>query len=161
MKLDSAAVPNSDRIVASSVVANPGASLVVTNLSGAALSAGSTFALFSSPVAGSFASVTLPALPGSDLVWTNKLAVDGTIAVLSTEAVNPNPGTVSAFVADGKLTLSWPADRTGWTLQVQTNSLDIGLGSNWFDVPDSTTTNSVTLPIGSENGAVFYRMVYP
>lgn len=161
MKLDPAAIPNSDKINASSVTVNPGASLIVTNFSGAAFSAGNTFTLFSSPVTGSFANVTFPALPGSDLVWTNKLAVDGTVAVLSTLAVNPNPGTVSAVVADGKLTLSWPADRTGWTLQVQTNSLNIGLGNNWVNVPDSTATNSVTLPIGSENGAVFYRMVYP
>jgi autotransporter-associated beta strand protein len=161
MKLDPAAVPNSDKLVASSVAVNPGASLIVTNLSGAALTAGTTFTLFSSPVVGSFDNITLPALPGSDLVWTNKLAVDGTIAVLSTLAVNPNPGTVSAVVADGKLTLSWPSDRTGWTLQVQTNSLDVGLGNNWFVVPESTTTNSVTLPIGTENGSVFYRMVYP
>ena len=43
-------------------------------------------------------------------------------------------------------------------LQVQTNARSVGLSTNWFDVPGATTTNSVTLPVGSANGAVFYRM---
>jgi len=54
--------------------------------------------------------------------------------------------------------LSWPEDHTGWTLQVQTNSRSVGLSTNWFEVPGSTTTNSVTLPISTPNGAVFYRL---
>ena len=59
------------------------------------------------------------------------------------------------------LMLSWPADHVGWRLQVQTNTLAQGLGSNWTDVPNATTTNHLTMPIGLTNGAVFYRMIYP
>lgn len=62
---------------------------------------------------------------------------------------------------NGQLTLSWPTDHTGWRLQVQTNNSAIGLGTNWFTVPNSTSTNSMILPVGSANGGVFYRLIYP
>jgi hypothetical protein len=55
------------------------------------------------------------------------------------------------------LTLSWPADHTGWRLQMQTNLL----GTNWVDVPGATTTNLMTLPVNPANASVFYRLVYP
>lgn len=59
-----------------------GGSLVVTNLGGT-LAANDTFKLFSAgSYNGSFSSIAWPALTGV-LVWTNKLAVDGTIAVVS------------------------------------------------------------------------------
>ena len=35
------------------------------------------------------------------------------------------------------------------------------MSSNWFTVPDSTTTNRVIMTIDPANGAVFYRLVYP
>ena len=57
--------------------------------------------------------------------------------------------------------ISWPADQIGWRLEGQTNSLDVGMSSNWFTVPDSTTTNRVIMTIDPANGAVFYRLVYP
>jgi arabinan endo-1,5-alpha-L-arabinosidase len=62
---------------------------------------------------------------------------------------------------NGQLTLSWPADHTGWQLQVQTNNLTTGLGTNWFNVPNSTATDSIILPVGPGNGSVFYRLIYP
>jgi hypothetical protein len=102
--------------------------------------------------------VALPPLPGANLQWTNKLAINGTIAVVATSTVNPNPTNVTAVVAGGNLTLTWPSDHTGWTLQVQANSLSVGLNTNWIDVPGSSTTNSVTIPVGSTNGVVFYRL---
>ena len=61
----------------------------------------------------------------------------------------------------GNLTLSWPPDHTGWRLQQQTNSLSVGLRTNWFDVSGSTTTNQVTIPIDQTIDSMFYRMVYP
>ena len=44
---------------------------------------------------------------------------------------------------------------------MQTNSLSVGLSTNWSTVANSTNTNSVTVPANSANGSVFYRMVYP
>jgi hypothetical protein len=57
--------------------------------------------------------------------------------------------------------LTWPADRTGWHLQVQTNNMNQGLGTNWVDVAGSTITNQISIPIDSANGNVFYRLTYP
>jgi hypothetical protein len=67
--------------------------------------------------------------------------------------------TTQAVTAGDQLTLTWPAERTGWTLQTQTNALAIGLGTNWSDVPGSTATNVFSLPLNT-NGCVFYRLIY-
>ena len=58
------------------------------------------------------------------------------------------------------LQLAWPADRLGWMLQVQTNDLSTGLGTNWIPLPDSTTNTQFSAPIVPSNPTVFYRLVY-
>jgi hypothetical protein len=75
-------------------------------------------------------------------------------------ATNPT-NIVAQVIAGNSLQLTWPQDHTGWTLQAQTNSLGIGLGTNWVSVAASTTTNQVTFPINRANGSVFYRLVLP
>jgi hypothetical protein len=62
---------------------------------------------------------------------------------------------------NGQLQLSWPQDHLGWHLQIQTNSLNVGLGTNWVNVPNSTTTNQVFISIDPKNGSLFLRLVYP
>ena len=155
MKINDATAPNSDEFVATAVTVNPGATLTVADI-GTNLVAGDTFRLFSTPISGSFSTVTLPALSGKGLYWTNNLAVNGSIAVAA--SVNTNPTNIVATVNAGTLTLAWPQDHTGWTLQVQTNSSSVGLGNNWVDVPGSTATNAVSIPISASSGAVFYRL---
>jgi hypothetical protein len=60
-----------------------------------------------------------------------------------------------------RLTVSSARARSiGWRLQAQTNTLATGLGTNWFDVPGSDLTNSLTLPADASKGSVFYRMIY-
>ncbi len=61
----------------------------------------------------------------------------------------------------GQLQLAWPADHTGWLLQVQTNVAGVGLGTNWQAVAGSTLTNQLWLVPDPANGAVFYRLVAP
>ncbi|MDR3459783.1 MAG: autotransporter-associated beta strand repeat-containing protein [Verrucomicrobiae bacterium] len=75
--------------------------------------------------------------------------------------VNTNPTNLISVVTGGTLQLSWPTDHTGWRLQAQTNSLSTGLGTNWVDVPNTSTVNSYTNVINAATGSVFYRMVYP
>ena len=72
-----------------------------------------------------------------------------------------NPTNIMFQVSGSNLTLNWPADHTGWQLQVQTNSTAQGLGTNWFNVADSSTTNQIIIPINTANGCVFYRLIYP
>jgi xyloglucan-specific exo-beta-1,4-glucanase len=55
------------------------------------------------------------------------------------------------------MVLSWPGDHRGWFLQVQTNSL----GTNWFIVQGSDTTNQMVIFPNPANGSVFYRLVSP
>jgi autotransporter-associated beta strand protein len=136
-----------------------GGTLSLTNLSGT-LAATDTFKLFSAGAyAGSFARLS-PAVPGTGLLWnTNTLTTDGILRLVS--SVNTGRTNITAVHVGNQLTLSWPADHIGWRLQVETNSVAVGLRSNWVDVAGSTTTNSVTVPINPGIGSVFYRMVYP
>ena len=56
------------------------------------------------------------------------------------------------------LTLSWPLDHLGWTLQAQTNALGAGLGSDWVDVAGSAATNQWLIPLDPNQPTVFYRL---
>jgi hypothetical protein len=74
--------------------------------------------------------------------------------------VNTTPTNIVLSVSGGQLTLSWPSDHTGWTLQAQTNALATGLRGVWVDVAGSTATNQVVIPINRSNPTVFYRLKY-
>jgi autotransporter-associated beta strand protein len=159
----SGAVTNDQIMVISNLSLTVSGPLIVTNL-GPNLVAGDTFQLFSVPVSG-FSSKSLPGTNGLHTVaynWQDNLAANGSITVLSTTIlVNTNSTSITFSAGGGNLTLSWPSDHTGWTLQAQTNSLAKGLGTNWVAVSGSNTTNSITVPINGTNGAVFYRLTYP
>ena len=75
--------------------------------------------------------------------------------------INTSPTNIVFSAAGGNLTLNWPLDHVGWRLQAQTNSLSVGLGTNWVTVPNSSSTDQVTIPVNPTNGCVFYRLVYP
>jgi cellulose 1,4-beta-cellobiosidase len=107
------------------------------------------------------------------LGFTNTGLSDGTIYYYAVSAVNPvgesaNSAGVSAqpisltpplfsFSSNaGQIQLTWPQDHTGWSLQVQTNSLT----GNWVTVPGSTLTNQIQISIDPANGSVFFRLVY-
>jgi autotransporter-associated beta strand protein len=69
------------------------------------------------------------------------------------------PAVLTNSYSGGVLSLSWPAGQ-GWRLQMQTNSLDVGLATNWVQAADSSvsSTNIVT---DSALPTVFYRLTYP
>jgi glucose/arabinose dehydrogenase len=69
------------------------------------------------------------------------------------------PMRLSVQVTGNLLNISWPA--AGGSLQTQTNSPGVGLGTNWVTVPGSTTTKSVVVPINPASGSVFYRLAFP
>jgi len=150
--------PLNDQIVLPTGTFNYGGTLTVTNV-GASLQAGDTFQLFSAPAyGGAFAVTNLPAL-GSGLAWSNSLPVNGSLSVVATVSLVPT--NITFAVTGTAMTLSWPADHTGWRLQVQTNDMANGLGTNWIDVAGATTTNSVGVLMDPNNGSVFYRLVFP
>ena len=99
------------------------------------------------------ASYTVTAIYSGDGTYlgsTNTLVVSG----------GPSGSAVlTNSVSGGVLSLSWPAAQ-GWRLQMQTNSLASGLGTNWTYITDGTLS-STNIPVDSAKPAVFYRLTYP
>jgi autotransporter-associated beta strand protein len=107
---------------------------------------------------GGFQLGSLPAGVAAQLLNTGS-AVQ--LAVTSVTAVNTNSPVLTNSVSGRILTLSWPADHLGWRLQVQTNSLTTGLGTNWSTWPNSTNVTTVPIPLNPANPTVFFRLIYP
>jgi len=83
-----------------------------------------------------------------------------TVNVGNVVVVNPAPTNLVSSFSGNQLTLTWPADRTGWTLQTMTNARNAGLSGTWFDVSASTTTNQMIMTVNPANPTVFYRLRY-
>lgn len=91
----------------------------------------------------------------------SSLAINNGELDLVVSSVNTTPTNIVLSATANQLTLTWPMDHTGWQLQAQTNSLSVGLSTNWVDVIGSTATNQIVIPVSPNNGSVFYRLVYP
>jgi hypothetical protein len=110
----------------------------------------------------------------SDAAVTNAVTYYYVVSATNTAAESANsvqagakplPSSVSTNlnfqIVSGQMQLSWPQDHLGWRLQIQTNDLDKGLGTNWFTVANSTNVNQIDIPISQTNGSVFLRLIYP
>lgn len=71
---------------------------------------------------------------------------------------DPPPTMTCSYTNGGSMLLSWPATNISYQLQVQTNTLAIGISNNWVRVVGSENTNSWSIPVIPENPAVFYRL---
>ncbi len=163
MKLNRTNAQTSDLLsCAKTITITGGGALTVTNL-GPALQVGDSFQLFNQAVAG-FTAVNLPLTDANNnmvYTWTNKVAINGSIQVLtSVPPVNTTPTNITVQASGGNLTLSWPLDHTGWTLQVQTNAVNVGLSTNWVDIVGSSTTNRIITPADPRDGCIFFRLIY-
>ena len=58
-----------------------------------------------------------------------------------------------------RVEISWPV--AGGRLQTQVSPPGVGLGTNWVDVPGSTESNQIVVPIDPLGGSAFYRLVLP
>jgi autotransporter-associated beta strand protein len=146
---------NSQLVVSNTL--NCGGSLILTS-SGAPPQAGATFKLFKAgTILNPFtdAAISYPAL-SAGLSWTNLIAVNGTLAVVSSQRPS-----LSVAVAGGGSTLSvsWPTNYSSYVLQAQTNSLSVGLSTNWTTI--NTTNNQINLPVNPANASVFLRLINP
>jgi fibronectin-binding autotransporter adhesin len=132
-----------------------------------ALVAGSTYPLvkYGTLAGAGFGGIGLAPLPaGIYGKLTNDLGNSWIALVTSAtpfSSVNTNPTNITATVSGSTLTLTWPADHTGWRLQAQTNSLSSGLGTNWVTIPGTDASNSYSATMDATKPTVFYRMVYP
>jgi hypothetical protein len=124
---------------------------------------GGPYSIIASPATTSFTNLSL--VIGTTYYYvvsaTNFSGESANSAQVSAIPSSTDPVAVSMSATGSILNLSWPTNHLGWRLQVQTNGLTTGLGTNWIDVAGSTMTNAVTLPVDANNGSVFYRLIYP
>jgi hypothetical protein len=136
-----------------------GNALTVIN-TGGTLTTGSSYQLFSAPAYNdpyTFATINLPGLsPG--LSWvTSTLTTGGTISITGT-ASGGSP-VINVSLSGGNLTLSWDTGTfPGYTVQAQTNSASVGLGTNWINTGSGSP---FPIPITPSNSSVFFRLIHP
>jgi hypothetical protein len=98
----------------------------------------------------------IPASPGVGLQWNlSNLKTNGIITIVG---VPTTPPALTSVATSTNLTLSWGTTNVGYQLQVQTNTLAIGLSTNWVPVVGSETNATYVVPITPENPTVFYRL---
>lgn len=150
--------PSNNLCVVSGTLINTGVgTVIVTNL-GPTPVIGDSFKLFSKPVVNGGGLSVTPA-PGIGLAWTNKLAVDGSIAVVSAPATASYPTNISVSVSGNTLTLSWPATHLGWF--AQSNSVNLANTNYWFDIAGSDSVTGLTNTINPSVTNMFYRLRHP
>jgi hypothetical protein len=82
-------------------------------------------------------------------------------APVSAQPVSMSPPLLTFKSSAGQVQVAWPQDHVGWTLQMQTNLLGSGLGTNWVALPASRSTNQISFPIAPWSGCVFLRLACP
>lgn len=97
VRINKSASPSNSLVAVSGTLTNSGnGTVTVANLGTAALQAGDSFQLFSQPLLNGQALTITPA-PGSGLAWNNNLAVNGSIAVVSTAVQVPVLSSIVTF----------------------------------------------------------------
>jgi autotransporter-associated beta strand protein len=91
----------------------------------------------------------------------NKAAYLAGTGSLVIGSIATNPTNITFSVSGSTIALSWPSDHIGWILQQQTNSLSIGLGTNWVDVAGSSSVISTNITINPAVPTAFYRLRHP
>ena len=141
--------PSNDFVVVVGGLTNTGTGTVTVSNLGPALVVGDKFMLFSKP-AQNGAALTVT---GAGVTWANHLAVDGSITVSSVSG----PALNFTQTANS-LQFSWTSAFGTFKLQAQTNSLSVGLNTNWADYPGGGAS-PVTVPMDATQGTVFFRLV--
>jgi fibronectin-binding autotransporter adhesin len=143
--------PSNSVVSAGGAVTTSGGTLKLLNF-GPNLVIGDKFTIFNQAVIGG-PSMTIVS-PGFTI--TNNLAMNGSVTV--TSIAPSGTGQITATVSGGQLNLSWPVSFVGLHLQVQTNPLIIGLGTNWITIPGTDVGNNYSTILNNSNGSVFFRL---
>ena len=125
IEVDKSLTQSNDLITVNGTLSNAGSgSVTVNNLNpNLPLAPGDRFKLFNKPLANGGA-MTIVSSGGE--IWTNNLAVDGSIAVLPTTNLPPAPTALAATsLTSNGFTANWSSSTgaTGYRLDVSTNSL--------------------------------------
>jgi autotransporter-associated beta strand protein len=147
-----ATLRTNDLITVSNLVTYGGTLQIQTNGS-AALIAGDTFQLFSAgSSSGNFATIA----DTSGATWSFNPLTGVAMVLTPPPTINPSRTNIVTAVSGNQLTMSWPADHTGWTLQ--SNSVSLLNTGAWATVSGSTTTNKIIVTMDPTQTNVFYRM---
>jgi hypothetical protein len=151
--LDAGNTNLNDRLYANNVSYD--GTLVVTNVAFMPFTNGQVFQLVSatSP-SGNFANAATVAIYPAGTGTFNPATGELTIT-----SAPPAP-TLNVVQSGNSLQFSWDNLNGVYHLQAQTNALNVGISTNWFNYPGGTT-NSLTVPIDAANESVFYRLVAP
>jgi autotransporter-associated beta strand protein len=150
--------PSNDSVTVSGTLANTGTGIVNVENLGPALVAGDKFTLFSKPVSGGN---TLTVV-GNGAVWTNNLAVDGSISVQSVVPLS-HPGITNVSLGAGNIAFSGN-NGYGYGLYNVLSSTNLAQ-TNWTveatGTFDGSGNFSVTNAIMSGKPQKFYRLQLP
>jgi autotransporter-associated beta strand protein len=111
---------------------------------------------------GGFAALNLVSLPAGVSGYLSNNVANLSVDMVITNApavINPNPTNITVLVSGNQLTLSWPADHTGWLLQ--SNSVGLTSSNSWFTLPGSGSTNKFIFTVDATKPTVFFRMLKP
>ncbi|HOP97151.1 MAG TPA: hypothetical protein PLK78_06890 [Verrucomicrobiota bacterium] len=141
--------------------------IVMNNIGTVPFAVGQSFHIFrnnngdtfpNSPDNANHIPVMWPLAPGLGMQWDlSDFRTNGIIRIAALAPTNA-PTLGAQFAGGTNLTLTWPASFAGYQVQVQTNTLDVGLTETWYPVEGSETTNRVDLEIDPNNPAVFFRL---
>ena len=117
---------------------------------------GSGWVFFDITTNGTYA-VSAAELPGSTAVGIAGLTFDSYVTSSNSSMAQVSLPNLSSKITSNKITLSWPSSFLGWSLQMQTNSLASGLGTNWITIPGCETMTTTDMPVTAP--AAFYRLI--
>jgi len=85
----------------------------------------------------------------------NALGESANSGQTSVRPVSAMPPRMNSSISASHFQLNWPADHTGWRLQMKTDLTS----TNWQDIPGSDAGNYISIPPTNLNA--FFRLVYP
>ncbi len=86
------------------------------------------------------------------------ITVSGTQVLLTVSSLNLNPPVFGFGLSGNLLTLSWPTN-SGWILQ--SNSLNVAVPGDWFDIPGSSSVTTINFNVNTAKTNVYYRLRLP
>jgi hypothetical protein len=152
----------SDLLVASSLTY--GGTLVVTNLGTTPLTNGQVFQLVSATTpSGTFANAASVAIQPAGTGTFDALTGQLTVTATGAPTIPTTPTNITFTATSSEITISWPTNYLGWSLQAQTNARSVGLKTDtnlWFTIPGTESVTATNLPVDKLNGTVFFRLFY-
>ena len=158
VEVDNSALPSSDLCNVTGALSAGAGTVTVTNIGANPLNLGDSFTLFNKAVLNGGA-LTITPVPGPGLAWTNKLAFDGSIAVVAAPLIASSPTNITFAVNGNTLSLAWPASHLGWL--AQSNGVSVSVANAWVDIAGSDLVTNLNFTINPATTNVFYRLRHP